>query len=408
VKNQFLRDLEAEGDLALLLIHALIGQPAKEHFVGGVVGVDGYADASGYVESVAVDADRLAQGVRDAGRADPGDEIRGLIAGQVGGDDHELVAAEAGEGVGEPDGAAEIVGDVPEELVADVVAVGVVDELEAVEIDHEEGGAGVVDLGLLNGGGEAILKETLVGKAREVIVEGVPLVGRDLLFQQDQEHANSDEKFLQVPDLIGKDIVSRMIRGPGVGQEDEGPDDEAGDNGDLGKAFARQADLKHDGGSKIQDEEKEVGCVAKRPGGGEEPDRNPGAELDEENPPAPAEFPGPRDGEGADYAQEKTARGNRMIDAWITNSEPVDSEHSRDWQRVDEQIEERGFARKDISARGPKEDRSGYEEKVQCDDVRNETPGPRRGVSGVNDGLEEDEQQADEPKIYCLARMPHP
>src|SRR5260370_32316425 len=95
-ENQFLRDLVAEGNLALLLVHALIGQPAKEHSVGGVVGVDGYADASGNVEGIAVDADRLAKGVGDTGGADPGDEVRRLVAGQIGGDDDELVAAEAG------------------------------------------------------------------------------------------------------------------------------------------------------------------------------------------------------------------------------------------------------------------------------------------------------------------------
>jgi len=79
VKIQFLRDLEAKGNLALLLIHALIGQPAKEYPVGCVIGVDGHADASGNVESIAVDADRLAQGVGDTGGADPGDEVSGLI-----------------------------------------------------------------------------------------------------------------------------------------------------------------------------------------------------------------------------------------------------------------------------------------------------------------------------------------
>ena len=50
-KFRFLRDLEGEGNLALLLVHPLIGQPAEEDFVGGVVGVDGYADASGDGES---------------------------------------------------------------------------------------------------------------------------------------------------------------------------------------------------------------------------------------------------------------------------------------------------------------------------------------------------------------------
>jgi hypothetical protein len=64
-----------------------------------------------------------------------------------------------------------------------------------------------------------------------------------------------------------------MIGDPGVEEKDKGPNNESGDNGDLAEAFARQADLKDDGGGEIQNEEKEVGCVAERAGGGEEPDR---------------------------------------------------------------------------------------------------------------------------------------
>jgi hypothetical protein len=65
------------------------------------------------------------QGVRDTGRAGPGDEVSGLIAGEVGGNDHEFIAAEAGQRVGEANGAAKIVGDVSKKFVANVVAVGV-------------------------------------------------------------------------------------------------------------------------------------------------------------------------------------------------------------------------------------------------------------------------------------------
>src|SRR5258708_3575556 len=152
-ENQFLRDLEAEGNLALLLIHALIGQPAKKYPVGCVIGVDGHADASGNVKGIAVDTDPLVQGVGDTVRTNPGDQVSGLVAGQVGGDNDKLIAAEAGQGVGEADGAAEIVGDVSQEFVADVVAVSGVDEFETVNIDHEEGGPGVVLLPLPNGRG---------------------------------------------------------------------------------------------------------------------------------------------------------------------------------------------------------------------------------------------------------------
>ena len=97
-----------------------------------------------------------------------------------------------------------------------------------------------------------------------------------------------------------------------------------------------------------------------------------------------------------------------MIDARVMNCETVGSEQGRDKQRVDEQVDESGLAGKNISARGPKEDRSGYEEKVQCNDVCDQPPGPGRRVRGVNDGFEEDKQQTDKPKIDRLARMPHP
>jgi hypothetical protein len=97
-----------------------------------------------------------------------------------------------------------------------------------------------------------------------------------------------------------------------------------------------------------------------------------------------------------------------MVGVRITNIEAVDSEQGNDRQAIDKQIEKKRSPGKNIPARGPKEDRSGYEKEVQGDDVRDETPGAGRGVRGVNDGLKEDEEQADEPEIDCLAWMPHP
>src|SRR6059058_3490139 len=141
-ENSISGDLEVQGNLAFLLIHPLIGQPSEEDPIGGVVGIDRYSDAPCDIESIAVDVNVPVQGVGDAGGADPGDQVSRLVAGEAGGNDDELIAAEASQGVGNADGATQVVGDVPQQLVSDVVAVGVVDEFEAVEIDHEEGGAG--------------------------------------------------------------------------------------------------------------------------------------------------------------------------------------------------------------------------------------------------------------------------
>src|SRR5580693_5093338 len=99
-EKSLLLDLEVEGDLALLFVHTLVGQPAKVRFVGGVVGVDGNADASGDRMGLTIDADRLAKSACDAGRTGVGDDVYRLVAGQVSGNNDELVAAEAGQRVG--------------------------------------------------------------------------------------------------------------------------------------------------------------------------------------------------------------------------------------------------------------------------------------------------------------------
>src|SRR5258707_5725489 len=113
VKICFRGDLEGEGNLAFLFVHALIGQAAKEDAIGGVVGVDGHANACGDVEGIAVDADPLVQGMGDTGGTGPGEQVSRLVAGQVGGDDDELIASQAGQSIGDADGGAEIGGDVP-------------------------------------------------------------------------------------------------------------------------------------------------------------------------------------------------------------------------------------------------------------------------------------------------------
>jgi hypothetical protein len=89
-----------------------------------------------------------------------------------------------------------------------------------------------------------------------------------------------------------------------------------------------------------------------------------------------------------------------MIDGEAVETQTVDGEQGNDGQRVDEQIEKRGYAGKDVSAGCPEEDGSSNVEGVQCDDMRGETPGPGSGVCGVDDGLEEDEKQPDKPQIH--------
>jgi hypothetical protein len=97
-----------------------------------------------------------------------------------------------------------------------------------------------------------------------------------------------------------------------------------------------------------------------------------------------------------------------MIDGEAVETQTVDGEQGNDGQRVDEQIEKRGCAREDVSAGCPEEDGSGDVEEVQCDDMRGKTPGPGSRVCGVDDGLEEDEEEPYKPQIHRLAGMTPP
>src|ERR1700761_147412 len=146
-----------------------------------------------------------------------------------------------------------------------------------------------------------------------MVVKRVPLVGRNLLLQQHEKHADSDKKLLKVPDLICNRVISRMVRDPGVKEKDKRPNNEADDDGNLAQAFARQAELKQNSRSEINDKQDKVGCVAKRSRRSEDPDRNPRAELNKQKPPSLAEAPGPGDCKCTSCTNQEAERGSGMI-----------------------------------------------------------------------------------------------
>ena len=330
-KSLLLADLEIEGDLAFLFVHTLVCQPSKNCLVDRVVGVDGYADAARDGEQAAVDADRLAQGAGDTGRAGVGDDVYRLLAGQVSGNNNELVAAKARKGVRWANNAAQVLCNVPKQFIACVVAVSVVDELEAVEVNHKEGRPGIVELGLPDGGGQSILKQTLIGKTRKVIVESMPLVGRDLLLKQNKQHADGNEKLLQVPDFVSDGIVPRVVGDPGVEEEDKRPNRETDNDSNFAQTFAGQVELKDDRRGEIKNKKDKIRRVAKRAVGSKDPDRSPRTELYEENPPTSAKPPGSSEPKGTPDAEKDTACGDSLIDARIVAAETIDGKQ-RDWE----------------------------------------------------------------------------
>ncbi len=91
----------------LLCVHALVGEAAKQDFVGGVVGIDGYAYAAGDGEGVAGDGEGLFERLVNKVDAAVCDEACRQVGWEIGGDDDELVTAQAGEGVGRANGVAQ-------------------------------------------------------------------------------------------------------------------------------------------------------------------------------------------------------------------------------------------------------------------------------------------------------------
>ena len=129
----------------------------------------GDANRGGGEELVAVEVEGAGERLLDAG-GHVGGVGRPLDAVEQ---DGELVAAEAGHRVHPADAVFEPAREVDEEAVAEVVAERVVDDLEAVEIDEEDGEAvGGGALGPLDGEAQAVGEARAVGQARERVVEG--------------------------------------------------------------------------------------------------------------------------------------------------------------------------------------------------------------------------------------------
>ena len=85
---------------------------------------------------------------------------------------HELIAPQAGDGVGLAHAGFQAAGDVLQEQIAGGMAEAVVDVLEVVDVDVEQGHAAVFALAAGQGGPEAVVEEATVGQAGEFVVLG--------------------------------------------------------------------------------------------------------------------------------------------------------------------------------------------------------------------------------------------
>jgi len=133
---------------------------------------DGQAHADADANEGAEDLEGLLHVLEDAG----GDGLKIVEVEDVFNQDGELVAGEAGGGIFRSQACLEAVGDGGEQGVSGGGAEGVVDLVEAVEIDEQDAAVLVATAGAaLEREGEPVEKERAVGQAGEQVKEGVQL-----------------------------------------------------------------------------------------------------------------------------------------------------------------------------------------------------------------------------------------
>jgi hypothetical protein len=125
------------------------------------------ADARVDVDGKALQVERRLEGRPQP----PGRRERAVVAGRVGEDDGELVAAQPGQHVPRPERAGHPRAELREQQVADVVAELVVDLLEAIQVDEQQGeGAPRGDVAL-----QGPQQRPAVGQSREIVRQRQPL-----------------------------------------------------------------------------------------------------------------------------------------------------------------------------------------------------------------------------------------
>ena len=120
--------------VALRRVHLAVGASQKLLARGSVVRVYGPPDAPVDLDRGAVDAERPAECIPQ-----PADERAGpIVAPRAHREHHELVAADAGDGVRLAHDCLESAGERSQHGIPGTVTADVVDVLEAVEVDHDE------------------------------------------------------------------------------------------------------------------------------------------------------------------------------------------------------------------------------------------------------------------------------
>ncbi len=290
--------------------------------------------------------------------------VDGVAVFESVGDESELIAAETGEGVGGGEVFAEIVGDAAQDLISSLMAEGVVDALEAVEIEQEESEAAFAAAAAVEGVVEVILEGAAVGQAGEIVVQGEPLVIGDLLLQHDENHAQGDESLLHVPDVGGDIGVVAIGDDEGVDEEAESPDVEAGQDGQTSGAFAGEAMLELERGDGVYGAEAPIDGFAELVVADEVADDQPSREMQSGNAPGAAEI------KRAGAGDEKTGGDGRIVCRGLVDVQTVKSGDGKQGKGIEREVEEADLAGERMISGVPGEDRARDEIAVDDDDVQ--------------------------------------
>ncbi|MNL16618.1 hypothetical protein D3C87_1376700 [compost metagenome] len=191
--------LVAHGKVAVLLgpVHGGLGVAVERHRLVAVRGKDGVADARRDEELVALDLKGLAKGRHEI----TCQAHRLLGPRKPGPDDGERVAPDPGDVVGGAEGPQEALGDLADQQVAGAVAEGVVDDLEAIEIQQQQAGLVPGALGLGQDLAQPVLEEAAVRKAGQGVGARQALEGRAVLLAQGPLKAGGEGRKLRAQRL---------------------------------------------------------------------------------------------------------------------------------------------------------------------------------------------------------------
>jgi hypothetical protein len=124
------------------------------------------ANAGTHLQPGVADLEGLCQGVRD---------LLAQGADIVGCDDfgeyHELVTTDAGYRIGLAQTAQQAPADLDQQQVAGGVAVAVIDQLEVIQVDEQQGEAALLTMGLGDGLVDAVLQQEAIGQTGQAIMK---------------------------------------------------------------------------------------------------------------------------------------------------------------------------------------------------------------------------------------------